>query len=111
MKGRAFMDVARDVVLGATEGHCRAAVGHAYYALLLECRDLLLHWGFTILSRHNVHHRPPASEQALDHVRERHLRREAKSFDDRGVREILFWHSSGDPTSDWADQAGASRPP
>jgi hypothetical protein len=55
MPGRGFLDVARDVAAGATEYHQRTAVVNAYYALVLECRDALLGWGFTMPRRDNMH--------------------------------------------------------
>ncbi len=55
MPGRGFLDVARDVAAGPTEFHWRAAVIHAYYALVLECRDALSRWGFVVPRRDSMH--------------------------------------------------------
>ncbi len=55
MPGRGFLGPARDAASGTTEYHWRAAAVHAYYALLLECRDALFRWGFHMPRRDSVH--------------------------------------------------------
>lgn len=55
MSGRDFLDIARELLAGATPAHRRAASGRAYYALLLEARELLRRWGFAPPPRDRVH--------------------------------------------------------
>src|SRR5437870_4238688 len=55
MRGRAFLDVARETAGGATEAHWRTAGVKAYYALLLECRDALARWGLSLPRNQTVH--------------------------------------------------------
>ena len=49
------MRLARQVVGGGSEVHWRGAAIHAYYALVLECRDTLVRWGTVIPRGQNMH--------------------------------------------------------
>jgi uncharacterized protein (UPF0332 family) len=55
MRGRDFLDVARELVAGADEAHWRSACGRAYYALFLEARSVLERWGITLPRRDQIH--------------------------------------------------------
>lgn len=55
MRGRAFLDAARLLSAGSSEPCWRVACVEAYYALMLECREMLFRWGFSLSSRDTVH--------------------------------------------------------
>ncbi len=55
MQGRAFLDLAQEILRGGTEVHFRGAAGRAYYALLMECKDALARWGFPMPPHETVH--------------------------------------------------------
>jgi hypothetical protein len=56
MKGREFLELAREIVGNGGERHWRGAHIHTYYALFLESREALSRWGFPAPSAHTVHH-------------------------------------------------------
>jgi hypothetical protein len=56
MQGREFLELARELLSSGTlPRHRRGVIIHAYYALLLECRDIMARWGLPPLSRQQVH--------------------------------------------------------
>ncbi len=55
MQGRAFLMVAQQLSMSTTEAHWRGAAIHAYYALILECREALEGWGRVVPPRTNLH--------------------------------------------------------
>src|SRR5260370_32034374 len=55
MRGREFLDQAREALPGTLPRHRRSTMIHAYYAMLLECRDALARWRLPALSRQQVH--------------------------------------------------------
>ena len=55
MLGRDFLQPAKDLAPLTKEAHWRAAVGCAYYAVMLEARDALERWGFGTFPPHQVH--------------------------------------------------------
>jgi len=55
MRGREFLVLARDLLPGRSERDWRAIIIHAYYGLLLECRDVMERWGIPPPSRQQVH--------------------------------------------------------
>ncbi len=56
MRGREYLELAREILPGGAERHRRGAAGRAYYALFLEGREALARWGFVPARHENAHH-------------------------------------------------------
>jgi hypothetical protein len=87
MLGRVFLETARTLIPYDTEDCLRAAVGRVYYALFLECRDVLSRWGFA-----------PPTFQAHHFVRTRF---EVAAFPDlqsigRAIRDLSILRNQAD---------------
>lgn len=55
MRGRAFLRASHHLVTNASEPCWRSAIVQGYYALFLECRDMLTGWGVVLPPRHQPH--------------------------------------------------------
>jgi len=56
MQAREFLELARELLaFGKLARHWRAVIIHAYYALLLDCRDTMARWGLPAPPRQQVH--------------------------------------------------------
>jgi hypothetical protein len=79
MQGRAYLDLAREVFNGGDEVHWRGTTVHAYYGLILECREALRRWGVVI----------PHGQSMHSFVRIRFLR--ARDADLNRIADELDW--------------------
>jgi hypothetical protein len=95
MRGRAFLVLADEVVKGSDEQHWRGAVIHAYYGLMLECREALVRWGRPVPPRYNVH----------QHVKQTFL-----FASQREVKDIGFALEDLLEARNWASYDLAARP-
>ena len=55
MQGREFLDPAGAIAHRSSEADWRGAAVHAYYALILECREALARWGRSPAGRLSIH--------------------------------------------------------
>jgi hypothetical protein len=55
MEGRAFLESAKRLIGSTAEEDWRTAAGRAYYALMLEGREVLHRWGFVAPNNDKVH--------------------------------------------------------
>jgi hypothetical protein len=83
MQGREFLQLAREQLAGGQPRHHRGAMIHAYYALLLECRDAMDRWGLPPLARLQVH---AQVRLRLLYATERDLQRLGHDLEDLGER-------------------------
>src|SRR5262249_22697466 len=49
------LNTAQRLIASSEEEDWRTAAGRAYYALMLECREALLNWGFGVPARDSLH--------------------------------------------------------
>jgi hypothetical protein len=76
------LELARELLVsGKLPRHWRAVIIHAYYALLLECRDAMTRWGLPSLARQQVH---AQVRLRLSRSADRDLNKIGKALDDLG---------------------------